>query len=62
MNGLPIPSDDVENKNINLNLFSTNIIKNVGISKTYSTAGYADQGSGKVDVNSKEYSKKGFST
>jgi outer membrane receptor protein involved in Fe transport len=61
MNGLPIPSDDVENKNINLNLFSTNIIKNVGISKTYSTAGYADQGSGKVDVNSKEYSKKGFS-
>ena len=61
MNGLPIPSDDVENKNINLNLFSTNIIKNIGISKTYSTVGYADQGSGKVDVNSKEYSKKGFS-
>ena len=26
MNGLPIPSDDVNNKNINLNLFSTNII------------------------------------
>ena len=60
MNGLPIPSDDVENKNINLNLFSTNIIKNVGISKTYSTASYADQGSGNVDVNSKEYSKKGY--
>ena len=59
MNGLPIPSDDVENKNINLNLFSTNIIKNVGISKTYSTTSYADQGSGNVDVNSKEYSKKG---
>ncbi|MGY8939958.1 MAG: carboxypeptidase-like regulatory domain-containing protein, partial [Flavobacteriales bacterium] len=38
MNGLSIPSDDVENKNINLNLFSTNIIKNVGISKTYSTS------------------------
>ncbi|MDX6745727.1 TonB-dependent receptor [Polaribacter sp. PL03] len=61
MNGLPIPSDDVENKNINLNLFSTNIIKNVGISKTYSTSNYADQGSGNVDVNSKEYSKKGYS-
>ncbi len=58
MNGLPIPSDDVENKNINLDLFSTNIIKNVGISKTYSTSSYADQGSGNVDVNSKEYSKK----
>ena len=61
MNGLSIPSDDVENKNINLNLFSTNIIKNVGISKTYSTSNYADQGSGNVDVNSKEYSKKGYS-
>jgi outer membrane receptor protein involved in Fe transport len=61
MNGLPIPSDDVENKNINLNLFSTNIIENVGISKTYSTTGYADQGSGNVNINSKEYSKKGYS-
>ena len=61
MNGLPIPSDDVNNKNINLNLFSTNIIKNVGISKTYTTSSYADQGSGNVDVNSKEYSKRGFS-
>ena len=61
MNGLPIPSDDVENKNINLDLFSTNIIKNVGISKTYATSSYADQGSGNVDVNSKEYAKKGYS-
>ena len=60
MNGLPIPSDDVENKNINLDLFSTNIIKNIGISKTYSTGSYADQGSGNVDVSSKEYSKKGY--
>lgn len=61
MNGLPIPSDDVENKNINLDLFSTNSIKNVGISKTYATANYADQGSGNVDVNTKEYTKKGYS-
>ncbi|MCL7764799.1 TonB-dependent receptor [Polaribacter sp. Z014] len=61
MNGLPIPSDDVENKNVNLDLFSTNIIQNVGISKTYSTTSYADQGSGNVDVISKEYSKKGYS-
>ena len=61
MNGLPIPSDDVNNKNINLNLFSTNIIKSVGISKTYATNSYADQGSGNVDVNTKEYSKNGYS-
>lgn len=61
MNGLPIPSDDVDNKNINLDLFSTNIIENVGISKTYATDGYADQTSGNVDISSKEYSKKEFS-
>ncbi|MGJ8743847.1 carboxypeptidase-like regulatory domain-containing protein [Polaribacter sp.] len=61
MNGLPIPSDDVENKNVNLGLFSTNIIKNVGISKTYATNSYADQGSGNVDVSTKEYSKQEYS-
>ena len=58
MNGLPVPSDDVENKNINLNLFSTNIIENVGISKTYSPSNYSDQSSGTVDISSKDYSKK----
>ncbi|MFC2109690.1 outer membrane beta-barrel protein [Bacteroidota bacterium] len=57
MNGLPIPSDDVENKNINLNLFSTGVIQNVGISKTYNTSGYADQASGNVDVATKIYSR-----
>ncbi len=61
MNGLPIPSDDIENKNINLNLFSTNLIQNIGISKTYTTSGYADQTSGNVDLLSKSYSKKEFS-
>lgn len=61
MNGLPIPSDDVNNKNINLNLFSTNIIENVGISKTYATSSYSDQASGNVNVSSKSYSKKEFS-
>lgn len=61
MNGLPIPSDDVENKNINLNLFSTGVIQNVGISKTYSTSGYADQASGNVDISSKTYTRDGLS-
>jgi outer membrane receptor protein involved in Fe transport len=61
MNGLPIPSDDVENKNINLNLFSTGIIQNVGISKTYTTSNYADQASGSVDIISKKYTKNNFS-
>ena len=53
MNGLPIPSDDVEKKNMDLNLFSTEVIKNVGISKTYSASNYGDQSSGVVDIASK---------
>lgn len=61
MNKLPIPSDDVEKKNIDLNLFSTNIIQNVGISKTYNTSNYADQASGNVDITSKKYSRNKFS-
>ncbi|WP_347923080.1 TonB-dependent receptor [Pontimicrobium sp. SW4] len=61
MNGLPIPSDDVNNKNIDLGLFSTDLIQNVGISKTYTTSSYGDQASGNVNIVSKEYSSKGFS-
>lgn len=57
LNGLPIPSDDVENKNINLDLFGTSIIQNVSISKTFSSDKYADQASGNVDVSTKRYSK-----
>ncbi len=60
INGLPIPSDNVDNKNIDLSLFSTSMINNIGISKTYNVSGYADQSSGIVDVTSKRYSKKGF--
>ena len=61
MNGLPIPSDNIDNKNIDLNLFSTDVIKNVGISKTYTTSSYADQASGNVDIVSKDYSNKKIS-
>ncbi|MFV0521713.1 MAG: TonB-dependent receptor domain-containing protein [Mangrovibacterium sp.] len=53
MNGLPIPSDDVEKKNIDLNLFSTDVIQNVGINKTYTVENSADQASGNVDIASK---------
>ena len=58
MNGLPIPSDDVQNKNIDLGLFSTNIIQNVSIGKTYDIASYGDQASGTVDVASKIFEKR----
>lgn len=58
MNGLPIPSDDVERKNIDLDLFSTDVISNIGISKTYSVQNYADLTSGAVDISSKTFTEK----
>ena len=35
-NGLPLPSNDVNKKNIDLDLFSTDIIENVSVGKAYS--------------------------
>lgn len=54
MNNLPIPSDDVERKNIDLGLFPTRVIKSVGISKTYSPSSSADQASGNINIESRE--------
>lgn len=54
LNGLPIPSDDVEKKNINLGLFSTRLISSVDISKTTSANSSADQASGNIDIKTKE--------
>lgn len=56
MNGLPVPSNEPENKNVALDLFSTDIIQTVGISKTYSTDLYGDMGGANVNIVSKEHS------
>ena len=53
-NGLPIPSDDIEKKNIDLGLFPTRVIQNVSISKTYSASVSADQASGNINIASRE--------
>ncbi len=54
LNGLPIPSDDVEKKNIGLGLFPTRIIQNVSVSKTYAAQSSADQSSGTINITSRE--------
>ncbi|MFC6860022.1 TonB-dependent receptor [Zunongwangia atlantica] len=53
LNGLPIPSDDVERKNIDLGLFSTRVLNSIAISKTYSANTSADQASGNVDISTR---------
>lgn len=56
LNGLPIPSDDIERKNINLSLFPTRLIESIDISKTTSPNISADQASGNIDIKTKELS------
>ncbi|MDI1316296.1 TonB-dependent receptor [Flavobacterium sp.] len=60
MNGLPIPSQDPEKKNLNLEIFSTDIVESVSIDKVYSTRLFGDFAGGNVDIISKDYKGKGF--
>ena len=60
MNGLSLPSNDVNKKNIDLNLFNAGILDNVAVSKAYSTSFYSDFAAGNVNIDSKEYSGDGY--
>jgi TonB-dependent receptor len=60
LNGLSLPSNDINKKNIDLNLFPSDVISNVGISKAYAASLYGDFAAGNVDIASKDYTGKGF--
>lgn len=60
MNGLPIPSNDPEFKNIDLAIFSTDILSYVGIDKVYSGTFFGDFAGGNVNIISKKHTGKGF--
>jgi TonB-dependent receptor len=60
MNGLALPSNNINKKNIDLNLFSSDVIENVSISKAYSSKFYGDFAAGNVDIASKNYKGNGF--
>ena len=58
LNGLPLPSEDPEYKNISLDFFDTGIIKNIGVNKVFSSDIYGDVGGANIDIASKELDKK----
>lgn len=60
MNGLPIPSNDPEKKNINLEIFPTDIVELVSIDKVYNGKMFGDFGGGNVDIVSKDFKGKSF--
>lgn len=60
MNGLPIPSNDPEKKNIALDHFSTDIVEYIAIDKVYNSKISGDFGGGNVDIASKNYNGNGL--
>ncbi|WP_281989823.1 TonB-dependent receptor [Aquimarina aggregata] len=54
LNGLPLPSEDPEYKNISLGFFNSDIIQAVGISKNFGATQYGDAGGAIIDIQSKE--------
>lgn len=60
MNGLPLPSNNPSKKNIDLGIFSTDIVEYIGIDKTYSYKNYGDFGGANIDIVSKNYRGSGL--
>ncbi len=56
LNGLPIPSEDPEYKNISLDFFSTDMIQSVNVNKAFYAPGVSDVGGANIDVSSKKLS------
>jgi hypothetical protein len=52
-------SNDPEKKNLNLEIFSTDIVEYISIDKVYGGSIYGDF-AGNVDIISKDYKGKGF--
>ncbi|MDD3875587.1 MAG: carboxypeptidase-like regulatory domain-containing protein [Bacteroidales bacterium] len=59
-NGLPMPSNNPEQKNIALELFTTDIIEFITIDKVYNNRIYGDFAGGNVDIISKDFSGESF--
>lgn len=58
LNHLSLPSENPENKNISLEYFPSEIIKNVAVSKTYNGLLSGDFGAASIDISSKEFTGK----
>lgn len=54
LNGLPLPSEDPEYKNIALDFFASDIINSVGINKAFNSSIYGDVAGANIDIESKE--------
>ncbi len=60
LNSLPLPSNHAEYKNINLQLFSTDIIEYIGVEKVFTSNLYGDVGGANVNIISKQHDSEPF--
>ncbi len=60
LNGLPLPSNNPSKKNINLDIFSTGIVKLIDINKIYNNQIYGDFGGANINIASKEHTGKPY--
>ncbi len=60
LNGLPIPSLNPKLKMIDLGIFPTDIVENLGIYKTYDPSLYGDFAGASVNIDTKDRPGKGF--
>lgn len=60
INGLPVASNDPGKKNIDLGLFSTDIVEYISIDKVYGPQISGDFAGGNVDISSKNYRGNGM--
>jgi hypothetical protein len=60
LNGMFLPSDNPEFKNISLEYFPAEIIQSIGVSKTYNNTLLGDFGGASIDIATKEYTGKPY--
>ncbi|PTQ96521.1 TonB-dependent receptor [Mucilaginibacter yixingensis] len=60
LNGLPLPSEDPLYKNISLDFFQSNIIRNINVNKTFGAPLYGDNAGANIDISSKELEDRRF--
>lgn len=54
LNGLPLPSEDPQFKNISLDLFSSDIISSIDVNKTFNPKMFGDVAGANIDIKTKE--------
>jgi outer membrane receptor protein involved in Fe transport len=61
LNGLPLPSNNAEFKNIDLDLFGTDIIEYIDVEKNYQSNLYGDFAGANINIVSKTHTGKSYS-